>query len=89
MGSSQALTEFIRETLKRVRDTPRRSAEVQATAAELTVIAEDPCARARAERGAGPAEAAISIAWSRSIPPSNYSSLEAATADIPEQSLSQ
>jgi len=50
MGSYQALTEFIRETLKRVRDTARRSAEVQATAAELTVIAEDLCARARAER---------------------------------------
>jgi hypothetical protein len=49
-GGHQALTELVRETLARARDTARRSAEVQATAAELTVIADDLCSRARAER---------------------------------------
>ncbi len=48
-GEYQALTEFVRETLARARVTARRSAEVRATAAELTVIAEDLCSRARAE----------------------------------------
>jgi hypothetical protein len=49
-GEYQALTELVRQTLARARDTARRSAEIQATAAELTVSAEDLCSRARAER---------------------------------------
>lgn len=49
-GEHQALTELVRETLARAQDTARRSAEVLATAAELTVIAEHLCSRARAER---------------------------------------
>jgi hypothetical protein len=46
----QALTEFVRETLARAQVAVRRSAEIQATAAELTIIAEDLCSRAGAER---------------------------------------
>lgn len=46
----RANAELVRETLARARDTARRCAEIQATAAELTVIAEDLCSRARAER---------------------------------------
>ena len=42
-GEHHALTELVRETA-------RRSAEIQATAAELTIIADDLCSRARAER---------------------------------------
>lgn len=49
-GEYQAQTEIARETLARARDTARYSAEIQATAAELTVIAEDLCSRADAER---------------------------------------
>ncbi len=49
-GEYQALTEWVRETLARARDIAWRGAEIQARAAELTVIAEDLCARARAER---------------------------------------
>lgn len=49
-GEHQALTGLVREMLARARDTARRSAEIQATAAELTVIAEDLCSRARAAR---------------------------------------
>jgi hypothetical protein len=49
-GEYQALTELVRETLARARATTRRSAEVRATAAELTVIAEDLCSHAQAER---------------------------------------
>jgi len=45
-----ALTKFVRETLAQARDTARRNAEIRATAAELTVIAEDLCSRAQAER---------------------------------------
>ena len=46
----QTLTELVRETLARAQDTARRNAEIQATAAELTVTAEDLCSRVRAER---------------------------------------
>jgi len=49
-GEYQALTELVRETLAQARDTAWRSVEIRATAAELTVIAEDLCSRARAER---------------------------------------
>jgi hypothetical protein len=41
---------LVREALARALDTARRSAEIQSTAAELAVIAEDLCSRARAER---------------------------------------
>ncbi len=50
-GEHQSLTELVRQALARVRDTARRNAEIQATAAEFTVIAEELCFRARAERG--------------------------------------
>ncbi len=49
-GEHQSLTELVRQALARVRDTARRNAEIQATAAEFTVIAEELCFRARAER---------------------------------------
>jgi hypothetical protein len=46
----RAITERVREMLARARYLAGRSAAVQATAAELTVIADDLCFRARAER---------------------------------------
>ena len=49
-GEHHSLTELVREMRARARDTARRCAEIQATAAELTVIAEDLCSRSRAER---------------------------------------
>ncbi len=50
LGEYNVLTELGREALARARDTVAHSAEVQATAAELTVIADDLCSHARAER---------------------------------------
>ncbi len=50
-GEHQSLTELVRQMLARARDTAWRNAEIRATAAEFTVIAEDLCFRARAERG--------------------------------------
>ncbi len=69
-GKHHARTELVREALARAWETARRSAEIRATAAELTVIAGDLCFRARAEReraqelaserlGRGHADAAI------------------------------
>ena len=49
-GEYHVLTELVREVLARAQDMARRNAEVRATAAELTVIADDLCSRARAER---------------------------------------
>jgi hypothetical protein len=49
-GECQALAGLVREALAQARDMARRSAEVQATAAEFTVIAEEMGSRARAER---------------------------------------
>ncbi len=50
LGEYHVLTELGREALARARDMVAHSAEIRATAAELTVIADDLCARARAER---------------------------------------
>ncbi len=50
-GEHPALTELVRQTLARARDAARRNAEIQATAAEFIVIAEELCFRARADRG--------------------------------------
>ncbi len=49
-GKHRALAILVRETLAGARDTVRYSAETQATAVELTIIAEDLCFHARAER---------------------------------------